>query len=112
MRFQEPTKWELFLDGFHNFWNCLDCYNDGDTWGYDEFFEGLNLGYYQQYIWDYDDPYNPTISKERQLRLGEKPPVIYVSKQDFDFLVEKLNEPPKYNENLAKLLNRKSPWNE
>ena len=30
MRFENPTKWELFLDGFHNFWNCLDCYNDGD----------------------------------------------------------------------------------
>jgi len=25
------------------------------------------------YIYDYDDWYNPTISKERQLRLGQKP---------------------------------------
>jgi len=71
MRFEEPTKWELFLDGFYNFWNCLECYNDGDTWGYDEFWEGLNLGYYQQYIWDYDDPFNRTISPERKLRLGQ-----------------------------------------
>ena len=29
MRFENPTKLELFLDGFHNFWNCLDCYNGG-----------------------------------------------------------------------------------
>ena len=71
MRFENPTKLEIFLDGFHNFWNCLDCYNDGDTWGYDEFWEGLNLGWYLEYIFPYDDPFNHTISPERKLRLGE-----------------------------------------
>ena len=30
MRFQEPTKWELFLDGFHDFLYAWDCYDDGD----------------------------------------------------------------------------------
>ena len=92
MRFEEPTKWEIFLDGFHNFWNCLDCYNDGDTWGYDEFWEGLNLGWYMEYIYPYDDDFNPTTSHVRQLRLDAKPYVhtIYVSEEAYD----KLPEPP------------------
>ena len=81
MRFENPTKLEIFLDGFYNFWNCLDCYNDGDTWGYDEFWESLNLGWYMEYIYPYDDAFNPTISHVRQLRLDAKPYVhtIYVS---------------------------------
>jgi len=69
VRFEEPTKWELFLDGFHNFWNCLDCYNDGDTWGYDEFWEGLNLGFYMMEIYDYDDPFNPSVLSKQRKRL-------------------------------------------
>ena len=38
------------------------------------FFEEICIGYYQEYIYPYDDCYNLTISKERQLRLGQKPP--------------------------------------
>jgi len=112
MRFENPTKLELFLDGFHNFWNCLDCYNDGDTWGYDDFWNGLSMGWMQIYIWDYDDPFNLTISPERKLRLGQKLPVLYVSEEAYDALVETINKPPEYNENLAKLLQRKTPWEE
>ena len=69
MRFESPTKLELFLDGFHNFWNCLECYNAGDTWGYDEFWEGLNLGWMQMEIYDYDDPFNPSVLSEQRKRL-------------------------------------------
>jgi len=112
MRFENPTKLEIFLDGFHNFWNCLDCYNDGDTWGYDDFWNGLSMGWMQIYIWDYDDPFNLTISPERKLRLGQKLPVLYVSEEAYDALVEAINKPPEYNENLAKLLQRKTPWEE
>jgi len=72
MRFEEPTRWELFLDGFHNFWNCLDCYNDGGEWGYDEFWEALSYGWMQIYIWDYDDPFNRTISPERKFELVDR----------------------------------------
>ena len=44
---------------------------------------------------------------------GSYPPEkIVLSAKDFDALVERLNEPPQYNENLAKLLQRKSPWEE
>ena len=113
MRFENPTKWELFLDGFHNFWNCLDCYNDGDTWGYDEFWEGLSLGWYMEYIYPYDDSFNPTISHVRQLRLGEKPYIhkIYVSEEDFDALVERLSLPSEATmESIKRLANRKTPW--
>lgn len=35
------------------------------------FFEELNYGWCQMYIYDYDDWYNPTISPERKLRLGQ-----------------------------------------
>ena len=112
MRFENPTKWEIFLDGFRNFWNCLDCYNDGDTWGYDEFWEGLNLGWYLEYIYPYDDGFNPTISPERKLRLDEKPPVIYVSQEAYDALVEAINKPPdpKAVERLKEIMSKPAPW--
>ena len=37
------------------------------------FFEEISIGYYEMYIYDFDDWYNPTISPERQLRLGQRP---------------------------------------
>ena len=43
---------------------------------------------------------------------GAKVETMYVSADDYDALVEKLNEPPQYNENLAKLFQRKAPWND
>ena len=61
------SKWELFVEGFRNIYYILDCYGDDDFW------ESINIGYYEMYIFPYDDWYNPTISKERQLRLGQKP---------------------------------------
>ena len=41
---------------------------------------------------------------------GVKPEIIVLSQKNYDSLVEKLNEPPEYNENLAKLLQKKAPW--
>jgi len=38
------------------------------------FFYEINNGWYEMYIYDFDDCYSPKISKERQLRLGQKPP--------------------------------------
>ena len=43
---------------------------------------------------------------------GAKVETMYVSADDYDALVEKLNEPPQYNENLAKLFQRKAPWDD
>jgi hypothetical protein len=112
MRFENPTKLELFLDGFRNIHCIIDCYNDGDVWGYDEFWESLSIGWMQEYIYPYDDPYNLTISPERKLRLAQELGHIVLPAKDFNALVERLNEPPQYNENLAKLLQRKSPWDD
>lgn len=110
MRFEEPTKWELFLDGFHDFWYAWDCYVSGD---FDEFWEALCSGWYDEYIYPYDDVFYGHIpSPERKLRLDQKPCTIYLSQEDYDALVERLNEPPQYNENLAKLLQRKAPWDD
>ena len=68
MRFQEPTKLELFLDGFHDFLYAWECYDDED---YREFWTALSSGWMQEYIYPYDDPFNRTISPERKLRLGQ-----------------------------------------
>jgi hypothetical protein len=44
---------------------------------------------------------------------GAKPETIYVSQDDYDTLIEKINNPdPEQIESLRKLMNRKSPWNE
>jgi len=73
MRLRE-SKWEDFLDGFGNILYILDCYDAGDEWGYGEFWEALSYGWMAEYIYPYDDWYNPSYSNERRLRLAEKPP--------------------------------------
>ena len=112
MRFEKPTKWELFLDGFRNILYILDCYDDGDEWGYDEFWESLSIGWYREYIYPYDDPYNLTISPERKLRLAQELPTFYVSPEAYDKLIEAINSPPKPSQGLINLMNRKEPWEE
>ena len=43
--------------------------------------------------------------------LGMKPQKMYVSKETYDFLIEKINNPdPEQIESLRKLLQRPSPW--
>jgi hypothetical protein len=69
----QMTKWEWFREGFFHIRYILDCYETVEHFP-DDFWEALSWGYYQEYIFPYDDCYNPTISKERQLRLGQKPP--------------------------------------
>ena len=66
------SKWEWFVEGFLNIRYIMSCYGDNDFW------EALSWGYYEMYIFPYDDCYNPTISKERQLRLGQRPKPLYV----------------------------------
>jgi hypothetical protein len=70
VRFEEPTKWELFLDGFHNFLYAWDSYDTIEHFP-DDFWESLSYGWMQMEIYDYDDPFNRTISPERKLRLGQ-----------------------------------------
>jgi hypothetical protein len=114
MRFEEPTRWELFLDGFRNVLYILDCYDDGDEWGYGEFWESLSIGWFQEYIYPYDDPYNLTISPERKLRLAQELPKITLSVEDYDELVRRINEPPDSAvvERIKELMKRKAPWDD
>ena len=64
------TKWEWFIEGFRNISYIISCYNTPDPYGYDDFWEALSWGWCCEYIYPYDDPYNPYISEERKLRLG------------------------------------------
>ncbi len=114
MRFETQSRWQDFLDGFRNVLYILDCYNDGDEWGYGEFWESLSIGWFQEYIYPYDDPYNLTIGPERKLRLAQELPKITLSVEDYDELVRRINEPPDpaVVERIKELMNRKAPWNE
>ena len=45
--------------------------------------------------------------------LGIKPTKTYISKEAYDLLIEKINNPdPEQIESLKKLMNRKTPWND
>jgi len=59
-------------------------------------FEELNCGWYQMYIYPYDDAYNPTISPERKLRLAQEPYVMFLPKEDYDFMVKMIENPEPY----------------
>lgn len=37
-----------------------------------DFWEELSYGWMKEYIWPYDDWYNPTVSPQRKLRLGRR----------------------------------------
>ena len=64
------SKWEWFVEGFSNISYALSCYNDGHKYGYGDFWEALSWGWMCEYIYIYDDPYNPYLSEERKLMLG------------------------------------------
>ena len=76
-------------------------FDDYHVWK--EFWYSINSGWYDtNYKWEF----------EKFWGKGAKPEKIILSQRDFDALVEAINKPPQYNENLAKLLTRKAPWNE
>jgi hypothetical protein len=43
---------------------------------------------------------------------GAKPEKIYVSKEAYNELVRRINEPPKFNQKLYDLMSKKAPWEE
>ena len=76
-------------------------FDDYHVWG--EFWHSLNSGFMDMnYKWEFEKFWGKGAQSEK----------IVLPKEDFDALVEKLNEPPQYNENLAKLLQRKAPWDD
>ena len=66
-------KW--FEDAWWSWGNSINFRFDKyeDNIDYRAFFEEISIGYYEMYIYNFDDWYNPTISPERQLRLGQRP---------------------------------------
>jgi len=99
-------------DAWWSWGNCINFrfVNYNDNIDRLAFFEELNVGWYQEYIYPYDDWYNPTISKERKLRLDEGIPTIYVTEEQYDALMDAINNPPKLSQGLIDLMNRKTPW--
>ncbi len=77
-------------------------FDDYHVWG--EFWHSLNSGYLDMnYKWEF----------EKFWGKGSYPPEkIILSKENFDALVEKLNEPPQFNEKIARVLLRKEPWDD
>lgn len=108
-----PSKMKQWIEDVLWSWrNCITFrfveYNDNiDRCA---FFEELNSGWYQMYIYPYDDMYIPIISKERRLRLDQQPYTFYVSEEDYDALMESLENPPEPSEALLELFKRKLPW--
>jgi len=77
-------------------------FDDYHIWG--SFWSSLNGGWNDMnYKWEFEQFWGK----------GSYPPEkIILSKEDYDALVEKLNEPPQYNENIARVLQRKAPWDD
>ena len=77
-------------------------FDDYHVWG--EFWHSLNHGWeHIEYVYKFEEFWGK----------GSYPPEkIIVSKENFDALVDKLNEPPQYNENIARVLQRKAPWDD
>ena len=74
------------------------------------FFEEINNGWYHMYIYPYDDMYIPVISAERRLRLSQQPLTFYVTEEDYDAMMDAMENPPEPSEALLKLFQRKIPW--
>lgn len=70
---------------------------------YWDFWLSINRGY---------DDMNYQYEFEKFWGKGAKPERIVLPKEDFDALVDKLNEPPQYNEKIAKVLQRKTLWDD
>jgi hypothetical protein len=76
-------------------------WDDFHIW--DSFWSSLNGGWLDMnYKWEF----------EKFWGKGAKPETIILPKQDFDALIDRLNEPPEYNENLARVLSKKPLWND
>ena len=44
--------------------------------------------------------------------LGMKPTKMYLSQRDYDELVRRINEKPKFNQKIYDLMSKKSPWDD
>ena len=92
--------------------NCISFRTDHYTDNIDRlaFFEELNCGWYQMYIYPYDDAYMPIISEQRKIRLNQQPVTFYVTEEDYNAIMSRLDEPAQPSQALIELFNRRLPW--
>jgi len=77
-------------------------FDDYYVWG--EFWHSISSGWeHMEYVYKFEEFWGK----------GSYPPEkIILPKEDFDALVDRLNEPPQYNEKIARVLQRKAPWDD
>jgi len=97
----KPIKYTPFWFWFrlvnHSNWRMDDHQRYWDFW------LSINRGYDDMnYKWEFEKFWGKGAQAEK----------IVLSQEDFDALVEKLNEPPQYDEKIARVLQRKAPWDE
>ena len=102
------------INSYWSWVNCISFRQDHYIDNIDRcaFFEELNLGWYQMYIYPYDDLYIPSISQERRTRLNQQPYTFYVSEEDYNTLLNAINNPPELSPSLLELYQRKLPWDQ
>lgn len=93
------------FEGWESFFTAIRYRFDSyEWWEWDrDFWEEINIGWYREYIFKYDDFYVPSISKERQLRLAQKPTTIYTFQDESSDSVSMMR--------VEKILNRQLPLN-
>jgi hypothetical protein len=81
---------------------CHEGFRFDDYHVWKEFWHSLNHGWeHIQYVNEF----------EKFWGKGSYPPErIMLPQKDFDALVEKLNEPPQFDEKVARVLQQKAPW--
>ena len=97
----KPIKYTPFWFWFrlvnHSNWRMDDHQRYWDFW------LSINRGYDDMnYKWEFEKFWGKGAQAEK----------IVLSQEDFDALVEKLNEPPQYDEKIARVLQKKAPWDE
>lgn len=78
-------------------------YRFDDRHLYADFWHSLNAEWeHMEYVYKFEEFWGK----------NAKPETIVLSQKDFDVLLDKLNEPPKYDEKIARVLSKKSPWDD
>jgi hypothetical protein len=77
-------------------------FDDYHIWG--SFWSSLNGGWEDmEYVYKFEEFWGK----------GSYPPEkIILPKENFDALVDMLNEPPQYDEKIARVLSKKPPWDD
>lgn len=95
----KPIKYSSFW-----FWFRLINHDDwrmDDHIRYWDFWNSINMGYLDtNYKWEF----------QKYWGKGAKPEKIVLPANDFDALVERLNQKPKFNQRLFDLMSKKAPW--